>query len=136
MVNIVPGLVGQNRLRDLARVEHVQAVPEEKVCHAQEENQARRLRPGWTPAEGQPPEPCKARDAYQHEEAGDRRDVVNLECRKEICAQREQRQRHGHPGEAVLAQGRQKGRERQVERREEEETVVAYAIFQALQVGA
>ena len=68
-------------------VEHVQTVPEEKMGHAQEEDQARRLRSGRMSADGQPREPFQARHAHQHEQASGGRDVVHLKRRKEIGAQ-------------------------------------------------
>ena len=56
MVNVVPGFKRAHRLRNLA-VEHVEAVPEEEVGHAHEEDQARCFRSGGPPANGRPPQP-------------------------------------------------------------------------------
>ena len=75
-------------------------------------------------------------DADQDKEAGHRGQVVKLKRREEVGSQCESRQRDRDPCEAPLPHGRNERQDGQVERRKEEEPVIADAIFQPLEIAA
>src|ERR1019366_9740119 len=106
-------------------LEHVKVVPEQEVRDTKEDDQT----------SGRPTNPLQPRHAHQHEKARDRGDIVQLKRREEIDAQAEEQQSQRHPDKAELTYGYQKDNQRQVERRQKEETVVAHAVFETLQVA-
>jgi hypothetical protein len=61
--------------------------------------------------------------AGQHEQASDRSDVVRIEIRKEVRAKGKEENRQHQPNKAPFADRDKKGRERQVKRSENEETI-------------
>src|ERR1700733_13367407 len=100
----------------------MQSIPQDEVGSAESQNDPSGLASG---GDRQPAQLPQTGDAHQHEQAGERPNVMRIEKRIEIRLQREEQQRQRDPYKAVFAQRQKKERNNQVQRREKEEADVA-----------
>src|SRR5277367_5850372 len=110
------------------------SVPQEKLRTAEQQNQSSSLLAGWLSANADPSNLLQPRHGNQNEEASNGSQVVSLERRKEVDAQREDRHGHGDPDKPVFSQVPKKGNSGQIERGQEKETIEADAVLQALEI--
>src|SRR5580704_11303484 len=135
VIDVIPSLIPDCAERKVMVFGGMHSVPEQKMRAAERCNQHRSFLPRRVSSNPQPRHLLQANDTHQNEETSDRGDVVNLESRKEIRAQREDRQSRNHPDVAVLPEAPKESQAGQIERGQKEKAIEAHAIFQALEIA-
>src|SRR5580693_1011232 len=111
------------------------SVPQKKLRTADQQDQSGSLLSGALSADADSSNLLQPRHGHQNEEAGNGRQVMSLERRKKVDAQREDRQSHGDPDKTVHSQAPKESDGRDIERGQEKEAIKANAIFQALEIA-